>query len=107
SRSQKLTAYPADLIATPLDVRRADIDALLDPAALSSPTPSASTSPAGGAGPGGGPVASAAPAGAVPGGVAGELPDIFRTVDLTPLAILASLLTAIAIAPGPALTPRP
>jgi ABC-type nickel/cobalt efflux system permease component RcnA len=45
-------------------------------------------------------------AGAVPGGVTGgELPSIFRTADLTPLVLLASLLTAAALGAGHALTP--
>src|SRR4029079_15075184 len=43
--------------------------------------------------------------GAVPGGVAAELPDIFRTADLTQFVILASLLTAVVIGAGHALTP--
>src|SRR4051812_30604854 len=88
SPSQKLTSYPADKIATPLDIRSATIAARLDPAAVVSVMPAGSTtSPAGAA-----PVAAAA--GAVPGGVAGELPDIFRTADLTPFVVLASLAVA-------------
>ena len=98
SPSQQLTAYPADLLSTPLDIRGAEIDARLDPAAPASPTAAPSAPSA--AAPG-----STAGAGAVPGGVAGELPDIFRTTDLTPLVILASLLTAVAIGAGHALTP--
>src|SRR4029079_14074646 len=43
--------------------------------------------------------------GAVPGGVAAELPSIFRTADLTPFVILASLLTAAGLGAGHALTP--
>jgi ABC-type nickel/cobalt efflux system permease component RcnA len=43
---------------------------------------------------------------AVPGGVgAGDLPSIFRTTDLTPLVLLASILTAAALGAGHALTP--
>ena len=59
---------------------------------------------AAGRGGGSGPDGSSA-AGAVPGGVAADLPDIFRTTDLTPIVILASLLTAIVIGAGHALTP--
>jgi ABC-type nickel/cobalt efflux system permease component RcnA len=106
SPSQKLTAYPADLIAAPLDIRGAEIDARLDPAAVdASPTPSATSAPgaAGGGAAGGG--AATPVAGAVPGGVAAELPDIFRTTDLTPFVLLASLLTAVVIGAGHALTP--
>ena len=43
SPSAKLTAYPADLIRTPLDIRSATIDARLDPAA---PPATASAGPA-------------------------------------------------------------
>jgi nickel/cobalt exporter len=43
--------------------------------------------------------------GVVPGGVAADLPEIFRTTDLTPFVILASLLTAVVIGAGHALTP--
>ena len=99
SPSQKLTAYPVDLIAAPLDIRGAEVDARLDPDAVGA-SPSAAADGAGV------PVTPATPtAGAVPGGVAAELPDIFRTTDLTPLVILASLLTAVVIGAGHALTP--
>ncbi len=106
SPSQKLTVYPADLIATPFDTRRASIDVRPDPAGPAA-TPFRSSMPAPGAA---GPVTSATsggglPAGAVPGGVGADLPDIFRTADLTPFVILASLLTAVVIGAGHALTP--
>jgi nickel/cobalt transporter (NicO) family protein len=108
SPSHRLTEYPKDLVSVPLDVRTATITAVPGPPAASS-APVASGQPGAGSvvGPGASvaPGASAAPAGAVPGGVAGELPDIFRTVDLTPFVILASLLTAVVIGAGHALTP--
>ncbi|HXU86171.1 MAG TPA: hypothetical protein VN773_10220 [Verrucomicrobiae bacterium] len=112
SPSRKLTAYPADLIATPLDIRSASIEVRPDPALP--PASSAPSVPSSVPAPGavGGPVASVVPAAAdsvraaaVPGGVAAELPDIFRTADLTPFVILASLLTAVVIGAGHALTP--
>jgi ABC-type nickel/cobalt efflux system permease component RcnA len=106
SPSRKLTAYPADLIATPLDTRSATIDVQPDPAGprATSPAPTAAPAAAGGQ------VASSdigapLPPAAVPGGVAADLPDIFRTVNLTPFVILASLLTAVVIGAGHALTP--
>jgi ABC-type nickel/cobalt efflux system permease component RcnA len=105
SPSQKLTLYPTDLVKTPIDVRLATIDVRPDPAAPSAPSvpgPAATPTQVPGAAAGG---AATPPAGAVPGGVAAELPDIFRTTDLTPLVILASLLTAIVIGAGHALTP--
>jgi len=45
-------------------------------------------------------------AAAVPGGIgAGDLPAIFRAADLTPLVLLSSILTAAALGAGHALTP--
>jgi nickel/cobalt exporter len=99
SPSARLTAYPADLIATPLDIRSASIAVRLDPAAAPSRAPASATPSS----------AATAPipttAAAVPGGVAGELPDIFRTADLTPLVVLGSIGVAMAIGAGHALTP--
>ena len=106
SPSQKLTAYPAELIKVPLDIRSATVHVRPAPAGrAASGAPTGSSAPVG-AGPisstPGGGVAGAA---AVPGGVAADLPDIFRTTDLTPLVILGSLLTAVVIGAGHALTP--
>jgi len=106
SPSRKLTSYPADLIATPLDVRSATIDVQPDPAGARATSPAPTAAPAAA----GGQVASSdisapVPRAAVPGGVAADLPDIFRTVNLTPFVILASLLTAVFIGAGHALTP--
>jgi nickel/cobalt transporter (NicO) family protein len=106
SPSHKLTLYPADLIAIPLDTRKATIDVRLDPAGPPAASPVPAPLPAGV----GGQVAAnrsggQPPVGAVPGGVAADLPDIFRTTNLTPLVILASLLTALVIGAGHALTP--
>ena len=110
SPSAKLTAYPPSLVATPLDLRSATIDARRDPnpASSESSAPVASAAPAPG---GAGPVADAASApppagpGAVPGGVAAELPSIFQTANLTPFVLLGAFLTAIVIGAGHALTP--
>ena len=102
SPSKELTAYPADLIAQPLDIRSASIEVRPAPTA-------AATAPAIAAG--GGVVAGlphaveVASVGAVPGGVGNELPDIFRTRDLTPVVALLSIATAIALGAGHALTP--
>src|SRR4051794_6606308 len=86
SPSRALTAYPAELIAQPLDIRSATIEAR--------PRPGASAA-AGGWGSGGASVGAGStgaaparapppPAAAVPGGVAGDVPDIFRTKNVTP-----------------------
>jgi ABC-type nickel/cobalt efflux system permease component RcnA len=97
SPSQQLTAYPADRIALPLDVRSASLTVRPGSGAPASTAPVATAAAA----------APAAPsAGAVPGGVsAAELPDIFRSADLTPVVLGLSLLTAIGLGAGHALTP--
>ena len=110
SPSSRLTAYPEDRIATPLADARVAVEAVSGGASLApldlpdaEPLPGAAPDPE----PGGSPSASATPgAGAVPGGIGGgELPEIFRTADLTPLVLLVSLLTAAALGAGHALTP--
>ncbi|HEY7969230.1 MAG TPA: hypothetical protein VID95_04490 [Candidatus Limnocylindrales bacterium] len=109
SPSAKLTAYPADMIAQPLDIRSASIAVRPDPAARPAATPAA-VAPAPATGPGIAVAADrpdpAAPApGAVPGGVASELPSIFQSTDLTPFVLLASLASAVALGAWHALTP--
>jgi len=95
SPSQRLSAYPADMIALPLDVRSASLTARPGGAPLVSPDPAA------------GPVAAPVSiTGAVPGGVAaGDVPDIFRSADLTPLILILSLITAAGLGAGHAITP--
>jgi ABC-type nickel/cobalt efflux system permease component RcnA len=111
SPSAKLTAYPADMIAQPLDIRSASIAVRPDPAARPATTPGpAALEPAPGAAAGAAGTAArpapAAPApGAVPGGVAAELPSIFQSTDLTPFVLLASLASAVALGAWHALTP--
>jgi len=46
-----------------------------------------------------------AAAGVVPGGIGDEIPSVFRSVDLTPLVLLVSVLTAAGLGAGHALTP--
>ncbi len=102
SPSGKLTAYPADMIARPLDIRSATIGIRPDPAASAGPSapPAAAAAPLGSR-----PPTAEGPAGAVPGGVASELPTIFQSTDLTPLVLLASLAAAAALGAWHALTP--
>jgi nickel/cobalt exporter len=92
SPSARLTKYPTEMISQPLDIRSATIHAVAD-AAVPTATPAT----------GGAAVATAA--GAVPGGIGGELPDVFRAVDLTPLVLLLSIVTALGLGAGHALTP--
>jgi ABC-type nickel/cobalt efflux system permease component RcnA len=99
SVSHRLTSYPADLISQPLDIRSATIVVTRAAPAAVSPAPAQPE-----------PVAAAAPAApantaVVPGGIGGELPSIFREVDLTPFVLLISLATAFALGAGHALTP--
>jgi nickel/cobalt transporter (NicO) family protein len=95
SPSERLTTYPTDLISQPIDTRSASI--IVTPAAAgtgASPAPllgNETTVPVG--------------AGAVPGGIGGELPAIFRELDLTPFVALLSIVTAFALGAGHALTP--
>jgi nickel/cobalt transporter (NicO) family protein len=120
SPSNRLTAYPKDLIAAPLDDRSITLSvtpggAELAPMVVADATPiaapTAPAAPVATAGPAiaGAPVATAAaPAtqGSVPGGVTGaELPSIFGSADLTPLVLLLSMLTAIGLGAAHALTP--
>ena len=65
------------------------------PVAAGDPDPAPSAVPAGGA----------VAAGAVPGGVAGEIPALFQTAEITPVVLLASLLVAAGLGAGHALTP--
>ncbi len=111
SPSNRLTRYPDDLLTQALADTEVsvlvspggpalpafdipDADAVVAPGEASEePAPAAAGAMA--------PVSAA-----VPGGVgAGDLPSIFRTADLTPFVLLASILTAAALGAGHALTP--
>jgi nickel/cobalt transporter (NicO) family protein len=104
--SARLTAYPTDLLAQPLDMRSITVTVspggpVLEPwtapdaTALAAGPMSPSTS-------GGGAIA---PAGAVPGGIAEDLAALVDVTDLTPLAILLSLSIAFALGVVHALSP--
>ncbi len=113
SPSLRLTAYPEDLLSQPAS----DIDLTIvasqggpelpplevadaDPVTGQAGPPATGPTPAGVAG------SKPVEAASVPGGVAiDEIPAIFRTVDLTPVVLLVSLLTAAALGAGHALTP--
>ena len=94
SPSIRLTRYPDDLLAEPLDMRSAAITVTAAEPRLGATTAPARDDPV-----------AAGNTGAVPGGVAAELPTIFSVVDLTPLIIVLSLVTALAFGAGHALTP--
>ena len=104
SPSKRLTSYPADMISQPLDIRSATIVATPKAAPIGTAAP-ADAGPAATA-----PAAEAAAAGigavgAVPGGVGGELPAIFQSADLSPIVLLLSVLTALGLGAGHAVTP--
>ena len=110
--SARLTSYPKDLLTQPLDQRSVSVTASPGGAALApwtapdatsvSTTPVTTTPVTPASAPGAQPVA----LGAVPGGVAENLAGLIDVQDLTPLAILASLLVAFglgvihAVSPG-------
>jgi ABC-type nickel/cobalt efflux system permease component RcnA len=90
SASERLTTYPQDLLASPLDVTSATIEvtpggpaapAWTIPDALPLDTAAAATS-------------SPPPLGAIPGGVTDEISSLLEARDLSPLALLGSLLVA-------------
>ena len=124
--SARLSAYPTDLLATPLDMRAASAvvtpgGPALAPFAVSDatplvapPDPGGTTADATDAVPVAGSdrvpsaVTGSLPppvAAAVPGGIGTEIAGLLEARDLTPLALLLSLLTAALLGAGHALTP--
>jgi nickel/cobalt transporter (NicO) family protein len=125
SVSKRLTTYPQDLLSQPLDVRAVSFSVRPGGPALppfdapdAAPLPGAPvlypTDPGGATGsnpppavavPATGPEAIAIGAGAVPGGVGGDIAGLLQARDLTPVVLLGSLLAAMALGAGHALTP--
>ncbi|MEO8229268.1 MAG: hypothetical protein ABI628_05835 [Chloroflexota bacterium] len=124
SVSNRLTTYPQDLLSQPLDTRSVSFSVspggpALPPFRAPDATPlrgapvlyptdleeaTGSTPPAAVAPPPG-PASIAAGAGSVPGGVGGDIAGLLQTQDLTPVVLLGSLLAAMALGAGHALTP--
>jgi ABC-type nickel/cobalt efflux system permease component RcnA len=110
--SQRLTAYPTDLLAQPLDVRAASVEV-----SIGGPSLPAWTAPdaqpievAGDGGVVGGeqaPVSAASPVlpAIVPGGIGEDLAALVDVEDLTPLAIAGSLFIALVLGVIHALSP--
>ena len=98
--SARLTAYPADLLSQPLDIRAAAV--VVTPGGPSlAPFVAPDAAPLDSL-----PLPGGTPApGEVPGGVGGEIPDIFVAAELTPIVIVASILVAAGLGAGHALTP--
>ena len=101
SPSRRLTAYPEDMLAAPLAMREARLTVTpggpsLPPLAVPDAQP---------LGTGQSPSAGGEATGVVPGGVAADVPAIFRATDLSPAVLLAAIGTALALGAGHALTP--
>jgi ABC-type nickel/cobalt efflux system permease component RcnA len=111
--SQRLTRYPQDLLAQPLDVRSADFSVAESGAPAPTWTAPDAQPLAGGAGgdlpavdpPAVDPPLVDAPAAVVPGGIGAELAGIIDARDLSPAVVLASLLVAIALGAAHAVSP--
>ena len=106
--SARLTAYPEDLLAQPLDMRRASAALAPGGSALGpwrAPDADLLVSATGRPGGGSGTVAEPAVAGTVPGGVAEDLAALVDVADLTPLAVLLSLAVAFGLGIVHALSP--
>jgi ABC-type nickel/cobalt efflux system permease component RcnA len=110
SISARLTSYPKDLLAVPLDVSSVTFQvAAGGPALTSSPVPDAfpldAPAPSGGAPTAVGVGQTTTATAAVPGGVGGEIAGLLKTQDLTPPIIILSLVTAMVLGAGHAITP--
>jgi nickel/cobalt exporter len=109
SVSNRLTSYPTALLTQPFAESQASFTLApggptLSPLAIADVQPIAGISL-----PTSDVPSPAAPAasevGAVPGGVAGDIPSVFRTTDFSPAIVLLALATAVALGAGHALTP--
>ncbi len=95
SLSGRLTTYPEERLAQPLADGSVTVDVILGgPVLVAAAMPDAATIPGTGAA-----------AGAIPGGIEGDIPSIFETADVTPFVLLLSLATAGILGAGHALTP--
>ncbi|HEV2005611.1 MAG TPA: hypothetical protein VGQ85_03275 [Candidatus Limnocylindrales bacterium] len=112
SISERLTHYPTDMLTSPLDTRSVQFTVSAGGASLAPLiVPDAGPLPgAAGLYPGNpvstGPGQSEPPgSGAVPGGVGSDISGLLQTKDLTPLVLIGSLLVAMGLGAGHALTP--
>jgi nickel/cobalt exporter len=111
SVSNRLTHYPQELLAVPLDWREVTFTALAGGIALRPECVADATTLSGPPGPSGtgfgcaAVVAAGPTSAAVPGGVRGDIAALLRTHDLTLPVIALSLLTALLLGAGHALTP--
>lgn len=104
--SNRLTAYPTDLLTQPLDTRSISVLASPGGAALatwSAPDAQPLAGAAGASGTSGGPLLG--PVAAVPGGIAEDLAALVDVQDLTPLAVIVSLAIAFVLGIIHALSP--
>lgn len=107
SPSRRLTVYPEELAARPLEHRSVTVTAVAGGPALppfgvpdTQPMEAAVTDPGGTPGPG-----ESSPAAAIPGGIGDDVASVLGATELTPLALLLALATAAGLGAGHALTP--
>ena len=121
SVSGRLTLYPTSMLTTPLDVRSGSFlvspgGPILPPFAAPDATllPGAAPLYSSVSGATAGPAASAPPvaetsanggAASVPGGVGGDISGLLQTQDVTPLVLIGSILAAMVLGAGHAVTP--
>ena len=104
--SDRLQAYPPERLDDALADERIVVSVAPGGAELPAPVIPDATPVQGATGaPVPQPVSGAPVSAAVPGGVAGEIPALFQTADLTPFVVLLSLATAAALGAAHALTP--
>lgn len=112
SISERLTHYPTDMLTSPLDMRSVEFTVSaggpsLSPLAVpdAEPLPGAPSLYPGSPAPiGPGQTEQPSP-GAVPGGVGSDISGLLQTQELTPLVLIGSLLVAMGLGAGHALTP--
>jgi nickel/cobalt exporter len=112
SVSDRLRSYPAAMLATPLSAESVAFEAAPGGAAAPSfvapdaqPVPGAPVSSSAASSPPSAVGAAAETPPAVPGGIGSEIDDLLRSRDLSPLVLLGSVLAALALGAGHALTP--
>jgi nickel/cobalt exporter len=108
SVSSRLTSYPAALLTQPFSQDEAAFTvapggATLPPPVIPDAQPIAGIATSGLDTTVGSPPATVV--GAVPGGVGGDIPSVFRATDLSPAIVLLALGTAVALGAGHAVTP--
>ncbi len=104
--SDRLTSYPDDLLAQPLDMRSTSVSVAIGGPALPAWTaPDAQPIAGATTGSSGSGAAAPGPVAVVPGGIGEDLAALIDTQDLTPIVVLASLAIAFGLGIVHALSP--